>query len=347
MTTVDAELKRRGPDDELLADALVADAASDNGYAQPVADGGVRDALAAGVRLRDEVGTLISPGNPLPVDVGGSISIENLSVSFESVVSTLNSRTTPLAADEVFTGAWEDVLSYAAITAAISTDAASATNGAVIQFSADGVNVTTYRYSTVPAGAPGFFVITPEARYFRIVYTNGPVAQTVLSVQVGYQFNAPSVPQGLAGGQLTDLSVVGVVRSVLSARHGSGAYLPLSYGASGGLVVEGPLTDTQLRASEVEVRDDYQGGEVLADQTGAGAVLTFTFSSPVQLVLVHAYSATAADLARVDPFGGTPSASAGIRALNDVPTFVPVTATTVRVFAPTGMEVSVSGFRRA
>ena len=35
------------------------------------------------------------------------------------------------------------------------------------------------------------------------------------------------------------------------------------------------------------VADDFGGGEVLADQAGAGAVLTFSFSAPVQLVWVE------------------------------------------------------------
>ncbi len=114
----------------------------------------------------------------------------------------------------------------------------------------------------------------------------------------------------------------------------------------GTVAVSGTVPVSGFPADQ-KVHDDYATGEVLPDQIGAGAVLTFTFSAAVQLVLVHAYSATATDLARVDPFGGTPSASAGIRALNDVPTFIPVTATVVKVYAPTGMEVSVSGFRRA
>ncbi|HUR18906.1 MAG TPA: hypothetical protein VMZ51_08235 [Acidimicrobiales bacterium] len=110
--------------------------------------------------------------------------------------------------------------------------------------------------------------------------------------------------------------------------------------------VSGPLTDTQLRASAFAVKDDYQSGEVLADQTGAGAVLTFTFASPVQLLLITA-TGSGTQVARCDPFGGTPAATTGIRCDDGVPAYLPITATVVKVFAPASMAVAVSGFRRA
>lgn len=93
------------------------------------------------------------------------------------------------------------------------------------------------------------------------------------------------------------------------------------------------------------VRDDYQAGEVLADQNGAGAVLTFTFSAAVQLVVVTAKGTNLT--ARADPFGGIPSGGQGIVCDDGVPTYIPVTATVVKVFAPSGMAVTVFGMRRA
>lgn len=93
------------------------------------------------------------------------------------------------------------------------------------------------------------------------------------------------------------------------------------------------------------VRDAYTGGEVLPDQAGAGASLTFTFSSPVQLVYVFARSAAGGSISRADPFGGTPAASAGIPCDDGVPQAIPVTTSTVKVFAPSGVTVSVWGYR--
>lgn len=108
--------------------------------------------------------------------------------------------------------------------------------------------------------------------------------------------------------------------------------------------ISGPLTDAQLRASLVPVKDDYPGGEVLAQQTGAAAVLTFTFASAVQLVVVE--SAGEDLVSRADPFGGTPSATLGIPCRDQVPTYLPATATVVKVYAPTDAAVNVWGYRR-
>lgn len=110
--------------------------------------------------------------------------------------------------------------------------------------------------------------------------------------------------------------------------------------------VSGPLTDTQLRASAPAVRDDFVGGDVLADQTGAGAVLTFTFPAAVQLVVVHG-NGLVTDVARADPFGGTPTATLGIPCADEAATYLPVITSSVKVFTPVGMVVTVWGFRRA
>lgn len=94
-----------------------------------------------------------------------------------------------------------------------------------------------------------------------------------------------------------------------------------------------------------KTHDDYQSGETLPDQTGSGGVLTFTFSSPVHLVVVDA-SGTATDIARADPFGGTPTSSQGVVCRDETPTFIPVQTSSIKIFAPTGMLVSVVGYRR-
>ena len=109
--------------------------------------------------------------------------------------------------------------------------------------------------------------------------------------------------------------------------------------------VTGPLTNSELRASAPAVKDDYQSGECLAEQTGTGAVLIFTFSAPVHLVHVEGNGAST-DVARVDPFGGTPTATLGFRASDEVGVYLPVTTSSVKVFAPSGMVIAVNGFRR-
>jgi len=109
----------------------------------------------------------------------------------------------------------------------------------------------------------------------------------------------------------------------------------------------GGLTNTELRATKVPVKDAYASGEVLADQVGAGAVLTFTFSSAIDFIWVNDIGATTTNISRCDPFGGTPSASLGVAVPNAVPTpiFVTPASTTVKVFAPSGSTISLYGHR--
>ena len=94
----------------------------------------------------------------------------------------------------------------------------------------------------------------------------------------------------------------------------------------------------------VLTQDEYASGQTLQDQTAAGSVLTFTFSSPVQLVYVYGTSSGGTNLYRADPFGGTPSATQGIPCPDSVPTAIPIIATTVKVYGVSG-TVSVWGFR--
>lgn len=95
--------------------------------------------------------------------------------------------------------------------------------------------------------------------------------------------------------------------------------------------------------------DDYPAGEILADQTGAGAALTFTFAADVQTVWVYAVDPadlTASGEVRVDPFGGTPTASLGIPVPLGGGFPVPVVTDSVKVYAASGIRVTVYGNRR-
>lgn len=183
-------------------------------------------------RFADENGVAYSATNPVPVDFGGTVNVENLTVQYESVISTVNSTSTPLAANATFMGQWEDVKNYAAIASSFKTDQPSAPNGALLQFSENGVDPLIVEAGTVPANIGGFSVVAPQARYVRVVYTNGPVAQTYLRAEIRYLFNAPSVTQTAIGGATSDLSVATVTKAHMQGRIMSGPYTGL-WGALG------------------------------------------------------------------------------------------------------------------
>ena len=111
-----------------------------------------------------------------------------------NVVSAENSSTTPLGIAGVFTGTWVDVSAYPELMVAVTADA---DGSYAIQFSPDGTNIDstlTRYYRTGQINAPHRFTVTRS--YFRVVFTNGSVAQTVFRLQtllgVFGELNAPT-----------------------------------------------------------------------------------------------------------------------------------------------------------
>lgn len=116
------------------------------------------------------------------VESGGHLAnIDNL---LTTVFSTVNSTTTPLGISGVFTGISEDITKFAEVRISIFADQASATDGLSIQQSSDGVNWDTTDVYTIPASTSKTFGVGAVQKFFRIVYTNGVVAQTAFRVSV-------------------------------------------------------------------------------------------------------------------------------------------------------------------
>lgn len=213
---------------------------------------------------------------PVQVDVGANLAV---TAEFESRVSTLNSTDVPLLANETFTGQWEEVTDYAAIIAAIKTDAASAQDGAIAQFSDDGTNVIHEAKATIPANLSTYFAFPVVARYFRILYTNGPVDQTDLQAQVTFSFNAVQVPLGAVGSVMDDSDVVAQTKSasfgkVMSGPY-TGMYLPQRVDETGNLYVVATANDLDIRPlSSATDSIAVPGVSTAANQDTQNALLT-------------------------------------------------------------------------
>lgn len=99
------------------------------------------------------------------------------------------------------------------------------------------------------------------------------------------------------------------------------------------------------------VSDDYTADIVTPDQPGAGGVLTFALGGPAKLVAVDVDPNVASDtvnyICRVTLDGSIPTSSRGWRCRSGQTTYLPVpTSGTVKVFAPTGVFVSVQAGAR-
>lgn len=100
-----------------------------------------------------------------------------------SVVSTNNSTSSVLGSGAIFTGTGEDVTQYESITISVFTDQASASDGLSLEFSSDNTNWDHTDVHTIVASTSHVTTISPQAQYFRIVYTNGGTGQGAFRMQ--------------------------------------------------------------------------------------------------------------------------------------------------------------------
>jgi hypothetical protein len=100
-----------------------------------------------------------------------------------NVTSLLNSSVATLTTGSVFTGAGEDVSNFSEMRISVISNVASATDGLSIQQSTDNTNWDITDTYTITAATAKTFVVPRQARYFRIVYTNGGTNQTSFRLQ--------------------------------------------------------------------------------------------------------------------------------------------------------------------
>jgi hypothetical protein len=137
----------------------------------------------AGVVRNDTLASLVDTDNEISALQVNSIGA--LYTTPGNFVSVNNSTATVLDADILFTGTGDDCLNYSSISVSIDASHDSATDGVSLQFSQDNVNWDTVRTHTFDVSVtPQMSLIVPvEARYFRIVYTNGGTLQTHFRLQ--------------------------------------------------------------------------------------------------------------------------------------------------------------------
>lgn len=185
--------------------------------------------------------------------------------SYTTVVSPGNSTSVLLGSGGVFTGTGEDVKDFSTIVIAAYADQASAANGLAIQFSTSNVTWTTQHSFSLSAGERKHFHFDPHTRYFRIVYTNGAVAQGSFYIQAYYHptLTYPAHTAFSDTVQAEDLAVL--TRSVITGQSTAG-------GTSFVNVKVSPAGAVQI------------GGDVNVATTGGASVVvkssgTFTYES--------------------------------------------------------------------
>lgn len=135
--------------------------------------------MALGVR-NDSGSVLAADGDyvPLTLDATGA-----LRVDLNGTVSANNSSVVALAGGASFTGTSDDCINYNEIRISVIASHASATDGLSIQQSSDGTNWDITDTYTIPATTGKTYSVPRQARYMRVVYTNGATLQTSFRLQ--------------------------------------------------------------------------------------------------------------------------------------------------------------------
>jgi len=181
--------------------------------------GGVKHQLVKVEFGAADSATPVSAANPLPTEqIGATPAGANAVGRLTGTVSAANSTSTPLGIGGVFTGTFEEVKDYGALSVIVFADQIGAVDGLEFQWSSDGTNADRVEASSVLASSGRAFSLTPRARYFRVKYTNGGVAQTVFRLGTVYHPAGSGIISRPLDQALNDENFAQTVRAILDAQ---------------------------------------------------------------------------------------------------------------------------------
>jgi hypothetical protein len=197
-----------------------------------------------------------------------------LPIVLGSHISTDNSTTTVLDADEVFTGTTEDITDAAIIIVSLKASHASATSGLSIQFSPDGINWDNDDSYTIPAATGKTFSAQPAGKYMRIVYTNGGTLQTYFRLQTIVKHGNTKPSSHRVQASIIDDDDAELVMAVPKLRTAQDNYVSGSATNAGNYKISLEEYNGNVALYGLPVRDWYT--EVVAGNvTGASSVNKF------------------------------------------------------------------------
>lgn len=199
--------------------------------------------------IRNITGTVSLPtgASTSALQTTGNNSLSNIDTKLTSTVDANNSSTTPLAASGVFTGTATDISNYGTVSVLVASDVAAAASGFSFQFSNDGTN-WDHTHNFDFNGGSLSYNISSEAKYFRLVFTNGGSPQTYFRLQTVLHrpYIAPS--QYTVSQTLTDYALSTVTKGVIYGKTtgGGGGYVAVKVNPSGALTTETSVTSSVL-----------------------------------------------------------------------------------------------------
>jgi len=218
-----------------------------------------------------------------------------VSINQSGNIDAGNSSTTPLAGNGTFSGTGLDVSGYSVISVFVFSDKAGILN---LEFSTDNSNWDDINSYPVLASVALSVQFGPQAKYFRLVYQNGPSAQSVFRLQT-IEKSTTSFPETVPISYVINGSDDAILtKSVISGRTagGGGGYVDVKVTPSGALITDEALasatTITSVAASASNVtllssNNNRLGATVWNDSTtatlyvslGTGAASTSSYTA--------------------------------------------------------------------
>ena len=217
---------------------------------------------------------------------------------FGGYISIINSTSTPLGIDEVFTGVAEEITHYGVLGLQVFADQASATDGLCVEFSTDKVNWDSVDAYTLLANTGKIYTFPCIAKYFRVVYINGGVAQTTFRLQcslkqIHMKSSSHRIKDEIIGNDDSEL-----VKAAITGENGNGdwhnvkvtkdGYLAISDNSSGLAIAQGNVTGVEPEHKFGNSPDfDIIDGEVTitdsADDAALWELMNYVYSTAADI----------------------------------------------------------------
>ena len=200
-------------------------------------------------------GTIINPATEDKQDdiITGLDNVEILKNT--GTISINNSTIIPLGIDGVFTGIADDIKDYAAINISIWADQDSAIKGFSIEWSQDGTNWDEKMTVGIDANKVESYEFGVRARYFRLVYTNGGIAQSAFRLQVIYHPVRTREGARCLCVDIDPKEFAKSVRAILSAEKPNGFYTNIHATACGNLKLSLEEYDSTFNTNPLPVKE--------------------------------------------------------------------------------------------
>lgn len=234
--------------------------------------------------------TVSIPPESFTINVGAAVEVNNtpensVPVKFGAFVSTNNSTTTQLAANQTFTGVADLVTEYGTVLVAVYSNVTSAANGLKFQTSNDQVNWYNLEEYTFNGTDVSVYSMSPGGKYFRVVYTNNGAATTGFYIHTTYKQGYVKPSSHRVGDNITGENDSELVKAVLTAEMPNGTYTNINATAGGNLKVSLQDYDPGLGYLPVEA----DGRPTVARSTASTTVSTnIVLTGSVRRIAIYA-----------------------------------------------------------